>query len=167
MRLPAPKVNDGGRMMICANCGVDIPTKFHYYRLCGVCQISSSGAMPLVGMEYRTRGRVDRINPYKDTMRALEYIANHEPKHSKADIQRWKKQAEYLPDKSTKLDYKDWDHGDIHTTTPAVQANERDQQGRMREFWNQCKYDYRDQKGKAETDTQKRNFDVVKSSGEA
>jgi hypothetical protein len=123
--------------------------------------------MALVGLDYATKGRVDKVNPYKDTMRALEYIANHESKWKKSDIDRWKKQAQFLPDRSTRIRDDEWNHSKEPPTHPTVQANERHADGQMREFWNQCKYDYRDQKGKPKTDVQAANFAAVKASGEA
>jgi hypothetical protein len=116
--------------------------------------------MPLAGLDYATRGRPDKTNPYKDTMRAIELIAKTESKWSRADIERWKKQAALLPDRSTKIPDGSWDHSQVGVN-PQAQANEREHTGRVRELWNKAVYEREALHQKPVNDIQARNYAMV------
>jgi hypothetical protein len=146
--------------MDCVGCGKELPQKFFDIGFCGICQITGSRCMPVTGLDYATRGRPDKTNPYKDTMRAIEYIAKFEPKWSKADIDRWKKQAALLPDKSVKIPEGSWDHSDV-SLHPGIQAEEREHTGRIRELWNKAEYERNVLHQKPANDVQARNYAMV------
>jgi hypothetical protein len=146
--------------MNCVGCGKELPKKFYDIQFCGICQITGSRQMPVVGLEYATRGRVDKVNPYKDTMRAIEYIAKHEPKWTRADIERWKKQAALLPDRSTKIADGEWDHS-APSPSGAILKQEQEDAGRVRELWNKAVYEREVLRKKPVNEIQASNYAMV------
>lgn len=145
-------------MSECNRCGSS--SKVWDDGLCSFCGITAQKRMNVIGLEYATRGRVDVVNPRKDTLRAVEYIANHEAKWSHADIQRWKKQAEALPDVSTKIRDDEWNHDQVNTH-PTIQADERHTEGHMRHLWNEAVYERSVLKKKPVNEVQANNYAMV------
>jgi len=123
----------------------------------------------VVGLDYKVKGRPDRMNSQKDTLRALEFMGQHLGHNmSAAEAKRWHAHARTLDDRSYKMDPDSvGEPANAFPVSPSQQADARENEGRMKHFWGKCKDDFRTQKGKPTTTIQAKNFAVVKQSGEA
>lgn len=153
---------------MCAGCGRE-DVKVWGDGYCSFCGITRQKGLNVVGLDYATRGRMDRVNSQKDTLRAIDMMAQHPGARpmTSAEAKRWTDTARQMDDRSYKCDPDSAGQPVPRAVSPIAQKSERDATGHMRQFWNECKHDYRSQKGKPKTDTQKQNFDMVKRSGEA
>ena len=157
--------------MGCLRCGKE-DVKLWQDGMCSFCGINEGGFPGIVGLDYATKGRVDRINSQRDTLRALEMAASgggHKtPRASRADFQRWAEHARTLDDRSYKYDPDSAGQpaGAFPATSSQV-SEARRAEGEIKDFWAKCKYERNVLRQKPKTDIQAANYALVDKSGEA
>jgi len=145
---------------VCSRCETEV-VRIFTDGLCGFCQISEARGMQVVGLMPRTHGRPDVVNPLRDTMRAIECMAQHSPKAKPEELVRWARQARQgLPDRNFKHEM----NPDSHSKgafTPQQQADARRAEGEMKSLWDKAQYERTTLRRKPTTEIQKQNYQMV------
>jgi len=148
-------------MPICSRCNGEYVRTFDD-GLCGFCQITLARNMQVTGLMPATRGRPDVINPYRDTMRAIEYMAQHSKKAKPEELKRWARQARQgLADRNFKYRDEPNESSAFGGVTPSQQAEARKAEGNLKDLWDKARYERTVLKKKPVNDIQARNYNVV------
>lgn len=148
-------------MAICSRCEGEFVRTFDD-GLCGFCQITLAKNMQVTGTVPAMRGRVDVVNPYRDTMRAIEYMAQHSKKAKPEELKRWARQARQgLADRNYKYSPESNQQSAFGGVTASQQAEARKAEGELKNLWDKARYERTVLKKKPVNDTQARNYQVV------
>jgi hypothetical protein len=134
--------------------------------LCSFCGITLQKRMNVAGLDLVYKSRYDQVNPYRDTMRAIEFMAQSPKERGRglktSDLQRWANQAWHtLPDRNFKYNPDLPYQKEIPPVTQGQQREAREAEGVMKELWNNAVYERKVLKRKPVNEIQKQNYDAV------
>ena len=154
---------------MCSDCGrTDV--KVWPDGRCSFCGINRQKGLNVVGLDYAVQGRMDRMKAQKDTLRAIEMMANNpNSTMTRAEATRWAATARQMDDRSYKMDPDGAGEPADRTVplSPSDQAAERKAEGHITHLWSECKHDHHVQRGKPVNNIQAENFKMVERAGEA
>ena len=156
--MPRTAPTEGGPVS-CKRCGAE-DIKVFPDGHCGFCQCTLARRISVVGTDAMAL-RMSTMNPQRDTMRAIEYIAKTDNRISKAELRRWQEDARRLPDVNTPMSGAEIINNPGPPAEIQHQVEEREIEGGLKHLWDEAHYERAICKRKPENEVQAKNYAMV------